>query len=96
MLLQRGDDMAKVGIRELKNNLSHYISLVKGGEQVVVTNRGQDVALIVPVEESDNYSRLIEMVKEGLAIWEGGKPIAPEPIVASGKPTSEIVLEDRR
>lgn len=88
--------MAKIGIRELKNNLRHYISLVKSGEQIVVTNRGHDVALIVPVEESDNYSRLIEMVKEGLAMWEGGKPIALEPIVASGKPTSEIVLEDRR
>ncbi len=88
--------MAKAGIRKLKNNLKYYISLVRSGEQVVVTNRGRDVALIVPVEESDNYSRLTEMVKEGLAIWEGGKPIAPEPIAASGKPVSEIVIEDRR
>ena len=88
--------MAKAGIRKLKNNLRYYISLVRNGEQVVVTNRGRDVALIVPVEESDNYSRLVEMVKEGLATWEGGKPIAPEPITASGKPASEIVIEERR
>ena len=88
--------MAKAGIRKLKNNLRYYISLVRSGEQVVVTNRGRDVALIVPVEGADNYSRLMEMVKEGLAIWEGGKPIAPEPIPASGKPASEIVIEERR
>ena len=88
--------MAKVGVRKLKNNLRYYISLVRSGEHVVVTNRGHDVALIVPLEESDSYSRLTEMVKEGLAIWEGGKPIAPEPIAASGKPVSEIVIEDRR
>lgn len=88
--------MAKAGIRKLKNNLRYYMSLVRNGEQVVVTNRGRDVALIVPVEGSDNYSRLLEMVKGGLATWEGGKPIAPEPIVAGGKPASEIVIEDRR
>jgi prevent-host-death family protein len=88
--------MVKAGIRKLKNNLRYYMSLVRNGEQVVVTNRGRDVALIVPVEGSDNYSRLMEMVKEGLAIWEGGKPIAPEPIAASGKPVSEIIIEDRR
>jgi len=88
--------MAKVGIRKLKNNLRYYISLVRSGEQVVVTNRGHDVALIVPLEESDNYSRLMEMVKEGLAVWEGGKPVAPEPIAASGKPASDIIIEDRR
>jgi len=88
--------MAKVGIRKLKNNLRYYISLVRNGEQIVVTNRGRDVALIVPLEESNNYGRLMEMVKEGLAIWEGGKPIAPEPMPASGKPASEIVIEDRQ
>lgn len=88
--------MAKAGIRKLKNNLRYYISLVRNGERVVVTNRGRDVALIVPVEGSDDYSRLTEMVKEGLAVWEGGKPITPEPITASGKPASVIVIEDRQ
>jgi len=88
--------MAKAGIRKLKNNLRYYMSLVRSGEHIIVTNRGRDVALIVPVEGSDDYSRLMEMVKEGLAIWEGGKPITPEPIAASGKPASTIVIEDRR
>ena len=88
--------MAKVGVRKLKNNLRYYMSLVRSGEQVVVTNRGRDVARIIPVEESANHSRLMEMVKEGLAIWEGGKPIAPEPIAGSGKPASEIVIEEMR
>jgi len=88
--------MAKVGVRKLKNNLRYYISIVRSGEQVVVTNRGRDVALIVPLETPDNYSRLIGMVKEGLAAWGGGKPITPEPVVASGKPASEIVMEERR
>jgi len=88
--------MDKVGVRKLKNNLKYYMSLVRNGEQVVVTNRGRDVALIIPLETPDNYSRLMEMVKEGLAAWEGGKPTAPEPIAASGKHASEIIIEDRR
>jgi len=35
-----------VGIRELKNRLTHYISLIKRGEEVVVTERGSPVAIL--------------------------------------------------
>ena len=40
--------MIEVGIRELKNRLSHYIRLVKKGEAVRVTDRGTVVAELVP------------------------------------------------
>ena len=36
--------MKTVGIRELKNRLSHYVRLVRGGERVLVTDRGVVVA----------------------------------------------------
>ena len=88
--------MAKVGVRELKNNLAYYISLVRKGQQVTVTNRGRDVACIIPVEEYETYGRLTDMVREGKAAWEGGKPAIPKPVKAKGKPASSIVLEDRR
>ena len=88
--------MARVGIRELKNNLGYYISLVRNGQEVTVTNRGREVARIVPVEEYKTYSKLTDMVREGKAAWEGGKPATPKPVKAKGKPASSIVLEDRR
>ena len=36
--------MKEVGIRELKNRLSEYIRLVREGEVVMVTDRGEVVA----------------------------------------------------
>lgn len=35
---------ALVGVRELRNNLSRYLERVRGGEEVIVTDRGSPVA----------------------------------------------------
>jgi prevent-host-death family protein len=40
--------MKPVGLRELKNRLSEYVRLVRAGERVLVTDRGQVVAELVP------------------------------------------------
>lgn len=40
--------MRAIGIRELKNKLSHYIRLVEAGETVLVTNGGTVVAELRP------------------------------------------------
>lgn len=40
--------MRAVGIRELKDRLSHFIRLVEAGESVLVTDRGTVVAEIRP------------------------------------------------
>jgi prevent-host-death family protein len=40
--------MKQVGLRELKNRLSEYVRLVRGGEHVQVTDRGQVVAELIP------------------------------------------------
>lgn len=37
-----------VGIRELRQNLSRYIDRVKAGEALVVTERGREVARLIP------------------------------------------------
>ncbi len=38
----------KVGVRELRQNLSRYLDRVKDGESLVVTERGKEVAKLVP------------------------------------------------
>ncbi|MBI4902933.1 MAG: type II toxin-antitoxin system prevent-host-death family antitoxin [Acidobacteria bacterium] len=38
----------QAGIRELKDNLSHYIRKVESGERVLVTAHGRVVAELVP------------------------------------------------
>ena len=86
-----------VGIRELKNKLSHYLKRVKGGETLTVTEHGRTFAYILPSEKAPEYEALVQMVREDLASWKGGKPRGAEkPVKATGKPVSKIVIEDRR
>lgn len=40
--------MKSVGLRELKNRLSEYIREVRSGEAVLVTDRGEVVAELIP------------------------------------------------
>lgn len=46
-------------MRELRQNFSRYLSRVKAGEGLVVTERGREVALLVPSgEHADGHARL--------------------------------------
>ena len=38
----------EVGVRELKARLSHYLSRVQAGDEIVVTDRGRPVARLQP------------------------------------------------
>ena len=51
--------MAQVGIRELKQNASAVIDRVRHGESVEVTERGQPIALIVPLPRTGALDRLL-------------------------------------
>lgn len=55
----------KVGIRELRQNLSVYIERVKAGETLEVTEHGKPVAALGPLPESANS--LDRLVAEGRA-----------------------------
>ena len=48
---------ARVGVRELRQNLSKYLDRVKGGEDLVVTEHGREVARLVPAG-ADAYADL--------------------------------------
>lgn len=51
--------MRSVGVRELRQNLSRHLARVKAGEGLVVTERGREVALLVPSgENADKHARL--------------------------------------
>ncbi|MCL5962097.1 MAG: type II toxin-antitoxin system prevent-host-death family antitoxin [Chloroflexi bacterium] len=87
----------KVGVRELKNRLSYYLDVAKNGEEVTVTDRGKEIAVISPVSHDEVRQRLLQMVREGSASWNGRKPSIPaHPVPGRGKLASDIVLEDRR
>ena len=48
--------MTKVGVRELRNNLSKYLERVRGGEEVIVTDRGRPVARVLRVSDRLLYT----------------------------------------
>ncbi len=89
--------MIAAGIKDLKNRLSHYLREVKRGEKIMITERDQVIATIVPVERGEEDSRLLSLAKEGFATWKGGKPAGSRRAIRiRGKTVSEIVLEHRR
>jgi prevent-host-death family protein len=87
----------RVGTRELKNKLSEYLRRVKKGQTVIITERGNVVAQIIPPQQTIE-ERIWAMVDAGLADWNGRKmkPYQPKIINRSGKLMSDIILEDRR
>jgi prevent-host-death family protein len=56
----------RVGVRELRQNLSVYLERVIAGERLAVTDRGRPVAMLIPLSPA---ATLVErLVAEGRAI----------------------------
>lgn len=52
--------MNRVGVRELRQNLSRYLAKVKAGDSFVVTERGREVARLTPSGPEDSpIARLV-------------------------------------
>ena len=72
------DVMRTAGVREVKDRLSEFLRLVKSGEQVLITDRGEVVAMLGPpgpAFEQAEFPRLEQMIREGRATR--GCPEAP-------------------
>jgi prevent-host-death family protein len=90
-----------VGVRELRQNLSRYLERVKEGETLTVTERGHEVARLVPSHPGiDPY--YIELAqKYGATIPKGDlvETIENLPPLANPAPagtTDALLAEDRR
>jgi prevent-host-death family protein len=89
--------MNAVGIRDLKNRLSHHLKRVRAGARLTVTERGRPIATLAPVEERGDLAWIHQMVARGEAIWSGGKPKGSKnPARNKGRLVSDMVIEDRR
>ncbi len=78
--------MRSAPIAKLKAGLSGYLESVKAGEQVVVTDRGRPVALIVPVDPAITQDeRRAELLAKGM-IRPGRGPIPLDLIDQPGAP----------
>jgi antitoxin (DNA-binding transcriptional repressor) of toxin-antitoxin stability system len=93
--------MTTVGIRELKNHLSHYLRMVRAGETVVITDRGEIVAEINPPREAPSdfpYPELWRLGQEGrVRLGSGNDPDAypPAPFRMPAGTGLRLLSEDR-
>ena len=93
--------MATVAVTELKAKLSRYLSRVKAGEEILVTDRNVPVARLVPVRGAEGFDEdMRELERQGLIrlgrgriskkFWELPRPKDPEGLVL------KALLEERR
>jgi prevent-host-death family protein len=86
----------EVGVRELKNRLSHYLGRAQGGDEVIVTARGRPIARLAAIDASDD--RLAMLIAEGVVRPPARRQRHRRPaerVRASGS-VSDLVAEQRR
>jgi len=87
----------QVSITNLRKNLSRYIRKAKRGRPIIITERGQSVAILIPPDNHPDTRIARELSRKGIGSWKGGKPKGGSRSVAvTGKPVSQIVIEERR
>ena len=90
--------MERIGVRELRQNASRYLALVKAGETVEVTERGELVALLAPPGGSrSTRDRLVAAGRLVPAASPSGRLRLPRPVpIAAGEPTNQELLDAER
>lgn len=87
--------MRQVSIRDLRQNASKWIRDVRAGESFEVTDRGQPVAMLVPLPPGGELERLIASGRARPAEGDLLK-LGPPPPAIPGKPTLSEILEQMR
>lgn len=93
-------DSNQVAIAALKAQLSDYLRQVKGGRELIITERGRPIALLRPLTDAlEDGTRVEDLVARGAArapergadveLWRRSRPADP-----SGR-SLDILLEER-
>ncbi|MDQ3401080.1 MAG: type II toxin-antitoxin system prevent-host-death family antitoxin [Chloroflexota bacterium] len=90
------EDEVRVGVRELKNSLSAYLRRARAGEHILVTDRGEAVARLVP---PDLPPHLISLIRQGRLIPPRRPMRLPRPVLPyepGSKLLSDAVIDQRK
>lgn len=89
--------VTKVGVREVRQNLSVYLDRVKDGETLTVTEHGRDVALLTPLPKT-GLDVLERFVAEGKAMPPAIslRNLTRPKAGPSGLPQSEEIISEMR
>ena len=97
-MTESGGPPARVGVRELRQNLSIYLDRVKAGETLEVTERGEPVAELRP-RPGPRRSIVDQMIADGRitpATHDHRLTPPPPPDPAPGYPTISEILQAMR
>jgi prevent-host-death family protein len=84
----------RVGVRELRQNLSVYLRRVAAGETLTVTEHRRPVAVLAPLPQTD--SPLERLIVAGSATRPDGDLLELEPLVLPLRLTGEQAIADER
>jgi prevent-host-death family protein len=89
--------MVKVGVRDLRQNLSQYVNIARAGQAVVITERGKAIAQLVPAG-ADMEERVQALQAAGMIRWRGGKLAMTRPVarLRGKRQVSDLVVEMRQ
>ena len=90
--------MRTIGIRELRQNASRYLRMVRDGESIEVTDRGEPIAMITPIRKDEAARE--RLIREGKLIPAENPSRSFADIVRikrkPGEPSlSELIIEER-
>jgi prevent-host-death family protein len=88
--------MERVGVRELRQNLSVYLRRVRRGEALEVTERGRPVAVLQPIAAPDDAFARLEA--RGIRLRQGAGNLVdiPPPVkIELSHPLSEVLEASR-
>jgi prevent-host-death family protein len=72
--------MGEIGIKQLKNTASRVIDEVEAGERVIVTKRGRPAAVIMSIEDAEDFvlahaEEFVEMRLSGRKAHRAGRSV---------------------
>jgi prevent-host-death family protein len=90
--------METVGLREANLHFATYIKKVRGGAEIILTDRGTPVAVIKPLTAATSTleEKLAELQDAGM-IHCAAKPFSlPQPVTCTGGMIADTVADMRR
>lgn len=86
-----------VGARELKVRLGTYLRRVRQGRTLIVTDRGQPIAELRPIEVPNGAAAVLARLKATGAVTQSvAAPLPPfRQIVSGGQTAAAAILADR-
>jgi len=88
----------RIGLREANQRFSKAVKAVKGGEEVLLTERGKPIAVLRPIPGSERAETIIRRLETAGLLRPSSKALplpSWKPRSIKGAPLSQTIREER-